>query len=376
MPFPLNLKLVACNFLLPLAAAGQHHFAVSITQLPPYHPQQADLYLAGSFNGWNPADTAYRFHRDGDTYRLNVSLPPGEYACKITRGSWEKTECKTDGSDVGNRVFRLGNDTTVNWEVACWTDRFPRPARVSTASEQVQVTDTAFYIPQLNRTRRVWIYLPKEYASGNKRYPVVYMQDGQNVFDDATSFSGEWGVDEYLDSTGLPCIVVAIDHGGLQRMTEYNPYDRDKVKGEGKEYAEFLATGLAPYIDKTFRTLASAKNRYLAGSSMGALISLYTALTYPKVFGGAALLSPAFWIAGPLLDETVREKAKGFRGKMFGYAGEKESDRMITDLEKVFQLMQQKSKGKYKVVVNPDGRHTESDWRKVFPQMLQWLLAK
>ncbi len=375
MPSFKNFKLITYTLLLPLATAGQYNISVAITQLPPYHPQQADLYLAGSFNGWNPADTAYRFQHEGNTYRLNISLPPGEYACKITRGSWEKTECKPDGNDIPNRMFRLGNDTTINWQVDCWTDRFPRPARQSTASPQVQVLDTAFLMPQLNRTRRVWIYLPKDYASGQRRYPVVYMQDGQNVFDDATSFSGEWGVDEYLDSTGTPCIVVAIDHGGQQRLKEYNPYSLDSLTGEGKKYAAFLAKTLVPYIDKKFRTQTNAKDRILAGSSMGGLISFFTALMYPDIFGGAAVLSPAFWTARPLA-ETVKEKAKSFKGKMFAYAGEKESAKMVSDMHSIFGLMQKKSKGMYKIDINTEGRHTESEWRKVFPKALEWLLEK
>ncbi|MDF2383991.1 alpha/beta hydrolase [Nostoc ellipsosporum NOK] len=373
MPFPLNLKLITYNLFLPLAAAGQYNVSVAVEQLPPYHPQQAELFLAGSFNGWNPADTAYRFRRNGHSYQLNISLPPGEYACKITRGSWEKTECQTDGTDIQNRVFRLRHDTTINWKVDCWTDRFPKAPRKSTASPQVQVLDTAFLIPQLNRTRRVWIYLPKNYASGQQRYPVVYLQDGQNVFDDATSFSGEWGVDEYLDSTGTPCIVVAIDHGGQQRLKEYSPFNFDSISGEGKKYAAFLAKTLVPYIDKKFRTLADAKHRFVGGSSMGGLISFYTALMYPGTFGGAAVLSPAFWTARPL-ETTVKEKAKNFKGKMFAYAGGKESPRMVPDMQTVLGVMKEKSKGRYLIDVDPEGRHNEAAWREVFPKALEWLL--
>src|SRR6185436_17362584 len=97
------------------------------------------------------------------------------------------------------------------------------------------------------------LYLPKGYKQSKKRYPVLYMHDGQNLFDDSTSFSGEWKVDETLDLLENPCIVVGIDNGGLKRMNEYNPHDTEQFgKGEGHQYLEFIAKTLKPYIDKKY----------------------------------------------------------------------------------------------------------------------------
>ncbi|MDQ3243141.1 MAG: alpha/beta hydrolase-fold protein [Gemmatimonadota bacterium] len=107
----------------------------------------------------------------------------------------------------------------------------PRIVQVKehTARPTVSVLRDAFAIPQLGgRTRRIWIYLPTGYATGSRRYPVLYMHDGQNVFDNATSFAGEWGVDESLDSLAAlgdrGIIVVAVDHGGSKRLDEYSPW--------------------------------------------------------------------------------------------------------------------------------------------------------
>ena len=100
--------------------------------------------------------------------------------------------------------------------------------RKSTAGKNVQVVDTAFFIPQLNRYRRVWIYLPASYNSSKQKYPVIYLQDGQNIFDDKTSFAGEWGIDEAMDTLGQrvgETIVIAIDNGGEKRLSEYAPFD-------------------------------------------------------------------------------------------------------------------------------------------------------
>src|SRR4028118_338545 len=120
--------------------------------------------------------------------------------------------------------------------LACFANA-QHTAKKSTATRNVKIISTNFYIPQLNRYRRIWIYLPESYASSRKKYPVLYMHDGQNVFEDSTSFSGEWGVDETLDtlaSKTSECIVVAIDNGGDKRMNEYAPYNMERFgKGEG-----------------------------------------------------------------------------------------------------------------------------------------------
>ena len=268
---------------------AQQTVRMQITQLPSYHPTGSDIYVAGSFNGWNPHDEKYKFSKDDQGhYYLDLSLSAGNYEYKITRGGWDKAECKERGASSQNRTLTIPGDNKISLTVEEWADRYPAKPKVSTASKNVQILDTAFLIPQLNRTRRIWIYLPPDYNyNTDKRYSVLYMQDGQNLFDDATSYAGEWGVDEFMDSLKYgQCIVVGIDNGGDKRMTEYNPYDNKKFgKGEGKKYIDFLVKTLKPFIDKNYRTLPGIQNTGIAGSSMGGLISLYAILQYPKVFG-------------------------------------------------------------------------------------------
>ena len=159
--------------------------------------------------------------------------------------------------------------------------------RDSSASKNVHVIDTAFYIPQLNRHRRIWIYLPASYSASRKKYPVLYMHDGQNVFDNATSYAGEWGVDEALDSLGAKpreIIVVAIETGQQTRMSEYSPSDNKYAKAEGEAYVDFLVKTLRPYINKHYRTKKCRKYNFIAGSSMGGLISFYALVKYPNKF--------------------------------------------------------------------------------------------
>ena len=255
----------------------------------------------------------------------------------------------------------------------------------STASENVSIIDTAFYIPQLQRSRRIWIYLPEGYETSKKKFPVLYMHDGQNVFDAVTSFAGEWGVDEALDTLGLKtkeCIVVGIDNGAAKRINEYLPYNHERFgKGEGNEYATFLAKTLKPFIDKKYRTLKSKQNTFLAGSSMGGLISLYALLKYPKVFGGAGVFSPSFWMA-PSIYNDIRNKGKKVKSKIYFYAGmeeggnEKDNQQMVTDMLKVFDAMHRVSKSKMTAVLRAEGRHNEASWRKEFPWFYEWLITK
>jgi predicted alpha/beta superfamily hydrolase len=206
---------------------------------------------------------------------------------------------------------------------------------------------------------------------------VLYMHDGQNVFDDSTSFSGEWGVDEALDTLGPQtgeCIVVAIDHGGDKRLNEYSPYDMAKYgKGEGDLYVDFIVKTLKPYIQKHYRVKRCRKHRFIAGSSMGGLISFYAMLKYPKVFGGAGVFSPAFWIV-PQLKNAIAAKAKHVKGRIYFYAGKDESESMVPDMMAVFGAMSRLSKAKMTTVIRTGGQHNEARWRQEFPLFYKWLM--
>lgn len=255
---------------------------------------------------------------------------------------------------------------------------------VHTTSKQVQIVDTAFYMPQLNRTRRVWIYLPESYTTARKKhYPVIYMHDGQNLFDKSTSFSGEWGVDEAMDTLGASIkesIIVGIDNGGNNRLAEYAPYDAElkngnntiSIKSQGDAYVDFIVKTLKPFIDKNYRTCRCRKNTSVAGSSMGGLISFYAILKYPKVFGAAGVFSPSFWVA-PTITDLVEKSGKKVKGKIYFYAGKAEGENMVTDMLTVFNKMNLTSKAKLTTVIRTEGKHNEATWREEFPIFYKWL---
>jgi predicted alpha/beta superfamily hydrolase len=343
-------------------------------QLPAYHKSNSAVYLAGDFNNWNPADERFRT----GTSAITINLPKGRYAYKFTRGSWQTVETGEGGTATENRELFLEKDTAIKISILHWSDHFPEMEKKSTASPNVSLLDTAFYMPQLNRYRRIWVYLPASYAASRKKYPVLYLHDGQNVFDDSTSFSGEWGVDEALDSMGLliqECIVVAIDHGGEKRINEYSPYHMEKWgKGEGDAYVDFLVKTLMPRIRKTYRVKQGRTHRFIAGSSMGGLISFYALLRYPKTFGGAGVFSPAFWIA-PQIKEVIPVKGRRIKSRIYFYAGKAESETMVPQMLQVFEPMNKHSKARMKTVIRTDGQHNEARWRQEFPLFYQWLLT-
>lgn len=370
-----NTFAIALLMTAPVLMA-QQTTRIAIKTLPERHSSGSDIYLAGSFNGWNAADEKYKSLKDEEgNYYFNLQLAAGTYEYKVTRGGWDKVECRKGGAGIDNRILKLPSDSIVSINIEEWADRFPAMPKVSTASKNVCILDTAFLVPQLNRTRRVWIYLPPDYCDNNRKYPVLYMHDGQNVFDDATAYSGEWGVDEFLDSTRLPeCIVVAVDHAGNKRLNEYNPYDNDRFgKGEGNEYVDFLVKTLKPFIDKRYRTLKDKEHTFIAGSSMGGLISLYAVLKYPKVFGGAGVFSPAFWISGNKIYEDIKAKGKKVNSPIYFYGGKLEGESMVPDMLKAFETMTTVSKSEMTTVIRDEGKHNEARWRKEFPLFYQWI---
>lgn len=373
------LKFTFCCAVLLNSFFSNAQYKVNfiLDKLPSYQNLSDTIYLVGNFNNWNPHDPKFALRQINGEYGITIQLPKGTFEFKFTEGGWDKVESGNNGFPTENRRFVLQTDTTINVEIEHWADHFPKKERLSTANKNVRVLDNNFFIPQLNRYRRIWIYLPESYPGSDKTYPVLYMHDGQNVFDDATSGFGEWGVDEALDSLGpkyKEIIVVAIDNGGDKRLNEYSPYDMDKYgKGEGDKYVDFLVQTLKPYIDKHYRTKKDEKNTFIAGSSMGGLISFYAILKYPKVFGGAGVFSPAFWIT-PQLKNIDAQKAKKVKGRIYFYAGQMESESMVPDMLNVFEQMRKYAKAKMQTVIRAEGKHNEPTWRKEFPLFYKWIL--
>ncbi|QIX62976.1 T9SS type A sorting domain-containing protein [Hymenobacter sp. BT18] len=372
-----------------MVLTAQAQTTLKITSVPASTPAADAIYVAGTFNNWNPGDAAYQLAKNLDgTYELTLpATVTGALAFKFTRGSWDKTETNAQNGDISNRTYTVtGSPVTVALTVANWKDLGGGSSGcVSTALKpNVQVMSASFAIPQLGRTRRVWIYLPTDYATSARRYPVLYLHDGQNVFDKCTSFSGEWGVDEALrqlqqsgqDPTGT--IVVAVDNGGSSRLDEYSPWKNAQYGGgEGEKYVDFLVQTLKPYIDGQYRTLTGREYTGIAGSSMGGLISVYAALKYQEVFSKVGVFSPAFWFAKEPLFDFVKTAGHHQPIRFYFVAGTKESETMVPYMAEMRDALQAQGfpAADMSYHAMEDGQHAEWFWQREFPSAFQWLFS-
>lgn len=369
-----GLLLVWSNLLLAQTT-------ISITTLPASTPNHATIYIAGNFNGWHPQKTPLTRNEDG-TYSITFPKSDQRIEYKFTRGSWQTGECRTGGSFLPNRMASLNTQQVIKISIQGWDDLSGKPNRAaSTANENVLVLTDSFFMPSLNRYRRVWIYLPSNYHTSTKRYPVLYMHDGQNVFDAATAFTGEWQVDETLKrletSKGIELIAVAIDNGDQHRLDEYNPWTDPKYGGgAGDTYVKWMASSLKPFIDSLYRTQPEAQQTGIMGSSMGGLISMYAILQYPDVFGKAGVFSPSFWIADNAYLQA-RYHAVPEQMKIYLLVGEQEGASMTKGFRKMKRILQSKGFNDKHLQCKsvPHGKHKEWFWAAEFAQAVEYLFT-
>ena len=220
-----------------------------------YTPLNDDLYVAGSFNNWQPNDPKYKFQKlTYSVYKASFILPYGTHSYKITRGSWEMGEANSDGSFAANRNLVVSSvSQTLNIIVYNWDDMTGR----HTASGNVHILDRVFSYPQFSKIKKIWVYLPPDYYTTTKTYPVFYMHDAQNLFDDLYSFAGEWQVDEAMESffnrQKQTSIVVGIENT-VDRISELTPYSNVQYGGgKGDLYLDFILKNVKPYVDSVFR---------------------------------------------------------------------------------------------------------------------------
>jgi predicted alpha/beta superfamily hydrolase len=241
--------------------------------------------------------------------------------------------------------------------------------------------------PQLRNRRTVDVYLPWSYPSG-RRYPVVYMQDGQNLSDPSTAFSGTWDLDATLDrlsASGREAIVVGVHHAGERRLAEYSPFpDRRHGGGEADGYLEFLTATLKPRIDRIFRTRRGRDETAIVGSSMGGLVSLYAYFRFPSVFGRAGVMSPSIWFGQGAILDFVRQ-ARTPRGRVYVDVGAQEGAGAVRDTRRLGRLLVRKRFARHRgrasraasqlrYVEDPAGRHQEAAWARRLEGALAFLL--
>ena len=373
-----NILLIGFLFF-STNVSSQNNLKIVVNDLS--NKKAEKIFITGEFSDWNPGNEKYTLNKikDGQWEIVLKNLPVGTFNYKFTQGTWETEEVTAFGENIGNHTLEIEKDYSIELSIYGWKNNVSQ-AKKHTASNNVYLVTDSFYIPQLNRFREVSVYLPQNYYSSKRRYPVLYMHDGQNLFDEFTTPFGEWGVDEALDTlqkqTGKYAIVVAINHGNDKRITEYNFEDNKKYGvAEGKQYVEFITSTLKPFIDKKYRTKKDKTNTAIAGSSLGGLISTYAIMKYPKTFGTAGIFSPAYWIA-PSIDSITQIKSSNIKNRFWFYAGEKESSDMINDMERIKNNVENNTNNKILLNVDKNGAHNEQTWRKWFPLFYKWWMGE
>jgi predicted alpha/beta superfamily hydrolase len=341
------------------------------------------VYVVGNFNNWTTEQTRFKMTRVANG-RFMLTFPPDihlphrlEY--KYVRGGWENQELDTFGNATQNRVIENPQGFIRDF-VARWSNY----GLTFTPSflPKIQVVSPAFFSPELKKNRRVVALLPHNYyAQTEKRYPVLYLQDAQNLFDDKSPY-GNWGIDKklaVLAEQGMgDIIVIAVDHAGETRVNEFLPPTKDRQLGhsEGRKYVKFLSKTLKPYIDTQFRTLTDRLHTGIGGSSMGGLISIYAGLIYPETFGRLMIFSPSLWAVQNAPFAAIRF-FKPVPTRIYAYAGGKEGASVVPNVKNFQKAIQSQgfddTKIGFKLAVDPNGLHDEKRWGEEFPKAVEWL---
>lgn len=235
--------------------------------------------------------------------------------------------------------------------------------------------------PELER--RAYIYLPDGWKESDKRYDVMYMYDGHNVFFDSHATYGKsWGMKEYLETSGKELIVVGIEcnQEGEERMFEYCPFDCQipgflNIQGRGKTYMDWVVGTLKPYIDENYPTNPGREHTIVAGSSMGGLMATYTLAQYNHVFSRAAALSPSFWVDPQKVDDMIKDGKFGNNSRIYLDYGTKElegfADKVYILENAIKTLEMTGAEVLFRWVEG--GEHNEASWEKQIPVFMDFL---
>lgn len=338
------------------------------------------VYISGNFNHWHTQDTNFEMEKIGNGLYHYKFAPdfvyPDELLYKFTKGDWSEVEIDKYGNRTENRVCKEHNGVRKE-HVDKWRKNW-LPFKPNFLPK-VHLISEEFEIPQLNKTRRVWALLPHDYEESTETYPVLYLQDAQNLFNEKAQY-GNWEIDKKLAVMSEykigKIIIIAVEHAEQDRIKEYNVGKTVLGVGQGKKYIRFITDTLKPFVDKTFRTKTEREYTGIGGSSMGGLVSVFSGLMYPEVYGKLMIFSPSLWVI-PKMDFTNIDFSEPSDTKIYLYAGGDESATMIDHVKKFKKNMIENefvsSKMKIKLSINMQGKHNEIYWSDEFPKAIEWL---
>ena len=338
------------------------------------------VYISGNFNKWRTQDKDFMMEKIGEGlyhYKFDHDFVyPEPLLYKFTKGDWSDVEIDKYGNRTENRICNQ-NSGVRKEHVDKWRKNW-LPFKPNFLP-QVKLISDEFEIPQLNKTRKIWALLPHDYDNSQENYPVLYLQDAQNLFNEKAEF-GNWEIDKKLAVMSEynigKIIIIAIEHADKDRIKEYNVGKTVLGLGQGKQYIRFVTDTLKPFVDKNFRTKSEREFTGIGGSSMGGLVSIFSGLMYPEVYGKLMIFSPSLWVVPKLnipvdVDESYQDT------KIYLYAGGDESKTMIEHVKRFKKNMIKSEfvsdKMKINLSINIEGKHNESYWSDEFPKAIEWL---
>ena len=340
------------------------------------------VYLVGNFNNWRVDEERFRMKRIAHGrfsfhFPTDVMLPEVlEY--KYIRGGWENQELDEYGNMTQNRVlqtpYSIMRDVVVRWK------NYGLEFNPKYLPKKM-VLNEDFFSPELQNKRQITALLPYNYTIYTaKRYPVLYLHDGQNLFNEKSPY-GNWGIDKKLAVLAEigkgDIIVIAIDHAESNRAEEFVVNSTRRFpNARGKNYLDFIVQQVKPFVDKQLRTLVDRENTSLGGSSLGGLISIHAGVIYPEVFSKMMIFSPALWVEPKLVSQNL-PPLQNFPLKVYMYGGGEEGSNMLLNINKLTDYIQ---KSDYimpliniKTHLDPKGKHTEERWGNEFSKAVNWL---
>lgn len=365
---------------------------VSFRVKVPNSAEVDEVFLAGNSNelgSWNPRGVRLRKLETG-VFVGEVDFALGQkLEFKVTRGDWSSVEKSESGSEIPNRTYTVSKAETLDIVVERWALARKPPSTV------VGELRTHF-VSSISPSRWVRVLLPTSYSVSDQRFPVLYMLDGQNVFDRNTSAVGmEWGIDETLaewtaKGSSWHMIVVAIDNSA-QRFDEYTPIEHElqarRVGGKSERFLRWVVQTLKPQIDREYRTRTDRESTWIGGSSLGALCALHALAEYNEQFSGAIAMSPSVrwggeaefrnWLGEQIPKVTRESKLWLDFGTMEGPSLEESSrllDRFKRSSNAVSQGIETASLPlKLSVKEFPGAKHDEAAWGKRFREALEFI---
>jgi predicted alpha/beta superfamily hydrolase len=408
--------ILAPASLLPFAAAQPvapeslaQGFILIVQDKSGLSSAESPLYFASNWGGWAPGDGNCKLTPRSDMRWQIILKPPAKDAppleFKITRGSWEQCEVAADLSDIPNRQLQpidtsklaAGEQPKIEITVEKFADQRPA-AQAKKAVDPYRTIEVTGTLKRLSTTgggvpgqfRDCLVWLPPGYddaANAATRYPVLYMQDGQNLFEKIPGLAAEWGMDEtatdlITKKSIAPIIIVGIPNAGPERIIEYLPFPGiGQARAGGDQYVNFLIHEVIPRTDSAFRTKPGPENRAIGGSSLGGLISLYAAAKQPDIFGKVLAESPSLVLGKKQAINEVFSSISTWPSRIYLAMGGKEANKneeLNNALLAAVKALDAKIAAaspppEHKLVIEPDAVHNEAAWAKRLPAALEFL---